>query len=277
MNWPVFFKRLGSAVIFCAVILVALTTTFEVLLAVTMLIQFLCIKESWQLFKNIFPDTVFPNFLYVLTQVFGFALTLGIAMAAAMGSFLFLALLIPVMLIFVSVLHPKNTIKAGLSGLLSIFYVSIPLGGMISMYMLYHSAHLPTNIPLALILLIWTNDTMAYITGSFIGKTPFSQISPKKTWEGTIGGVVFTVLSVVILSYANWLPGLSLQDWIVLALLAAIIGTIGDLVESKLKRMANVKDSGNIMPGHGGALDRFDSLLAALPFAFCYVLIFMVK
>lgn len=277
MNWPVFFKRLGSAVIFCAVILAALTTTFEVLLAVTMLIQFLCIKESWQLFKHIFPDTVFPNILYVLTQVFGFALTIGIAMASAMGAFLFLALLIPVILVFVSVLHPQNTIKAGLAGLMSILYISIPLGGMISMYMLYHSAHLPTNIPLALILLIWTNDTMAYITGSFIGKTPFSQISPKKTWEGTIGGVVFTVLSVVILSYANWLPGLSLQDWIVLALLAAIIGTIGDLVESKLKRMANVKDSGNIMPGHGGALDRFDSLLAALPFAFCYALIFMVK
>ncbi len=277
MNWPVFFKRLGSAVVFCAVILAALTTTFEVLLAVTMLIQFFCIKETWQLFKNIFPDTTFPDTLYTLTQLFGFGLTISIAMASALGAFMFLTLLIPVILIFISILHPKNTLKAGMAAIFALLYVSIPLGGMISMYMLYHSGHLPTNIPLALILLIWTNDTMAYITGSFIGKTPFSKISPKKTWEGTIGGMVFTVLGVVILSYANWLPGLRLQDWIILAVLAAVIGTMGDLMESKLKRLANVKDSGNIMPGHGGALDRFDSLLATMPFVFCYVLIFMVR
>lgn len=142
--------------------------------------------------------------------------------------------------------------------------------------MLFKSNVIAANIPLALILLIWTNDTMAYITGSFIGKTPFSKISPKKTWEGTIGGVVFTVIAVLLIDYLGWLPSLKTQDWIVLALLASIVGTAGDLFESKLKRLADVKDSGNILPGHGGALDRFDSLLFALPFAFVYVMMYMI-
>lgn len=276
MNWPTFFKRLGSAVVFCAVILAGLTTTFEVLLVVAFLIQFLCVKETWSLFTKVFSKYHFPPVIYILTQILGFGLSISIAMASSMGAFLFLVLLIPIILLLAGILHKDNTLIAGFSGIATILYVGIPIGGLISMYILYHSAHLPTNIPLALILLIWTNDTMAYITGSFIGKTPFSKISPNKTWEGTVGGVVFTIISVVILSSTNWLPGISLLDWIVLALCASIVGTLGDLMESKLKRLANVKDSGNIMPGHGGALDRFDSFMASMPFVFCYALIVMI-
>jgi phosphatidate cytidylyltransferase len=102
--------------------------------------------------------------------------------------------------------------------------------------------------------------------GSFIGKTPLSPISPKKTWEGTIGGIVLSVLVVALLfSYMG--PGQiawPFTGWIAaIALVASITGTLGDLLESKLKRMAGVKDSGSFMPGHGGFLDRFDSLLLA--------------
>jgi phosphatidate cytidylyltransferase len=116
-------------------------------------------------------------------------------------------------------------------------------------------------MPVVLIASIWINDTMAYIVGSFIGKTPFSPISPKKTWEGTLGGAVLAVLVVTLVGhFAFDLPVVSL---IIISTIAAVAGTAGDLFESKLKRLAGVKDSGNIMPGHGGFLDRFDSLLLA--------------
>lgn len=119
-------------------------------------------------------------------------------------------------------------------------------------------------VPLIIIGSIWINDTMAYIVGSLIGKTPLSAISPKKTWEGTIGGIILAVavmwgLGSLSQSSSAWL-------WAVIALIAAVTGTLGDLLESKLKRLANVKDSGSFMPGHGGFLDRFDSLLLAVPF-----------
>jgi len=125
----------------------------------------------------------------------------------------------------------------------------------------------------AIIFSIWINDTMAYIVGSMIGKTPFSKISPKKTWEGTIGGAL---LCIVVISLIAWFSKLlPVKDAAIIAALCAIFGTIGDLFESKLKRMANVKDSGTIMPGHGGFLDRFDSLLFAAPAVWLYVRLFI--
>jgi phosphatidate cytidylyltransferase len=113
---------------------------------------------------------------------------------------------------------------------------------------------------------------MAYIVGSLIGETPFSKISPKKTWEGTAGGAILCIVVIGLLGY--FIPPASyynVQHWIVIAAIAAVIGTLGDLLESKLKRAANVKDSGHIMPGHGGFLDRFDSLLLAIPFVWLYI------
>jgi phosphatidate cytidylyltransferase len=104
---------------------------------------------------------------------------------------------------------------------------------------------------------------MAYVVGSFIGKTPLSVVSPKKTWEGTIGGALLAIIAVVLIG--RELTNLSYQTLVIVSATAAITGTIGDLIESKFKRMADVKDSGNILPGHGGFFDRFDSLLLAGP------------
>jgi len=134
-------------------------------------------------------------------------------------------------------------------------------------------------LPCIIIFSIWINDTMAYIIGSLIGKTPLSSISPKKTWEGTIGGAI---LCVLVMGYViiPIILGNSVLDitasghplqWFVIAAICAVFGTLGDLLESKLKRMAAVKDSGNLMPGHGGFLDRFDSFLIATPFVWLYV------
>jgi phosphatidate cytidylyltransferase len=137
-------------------------------------------------------------------------------------------------------------------------------------------------IPVGLILALWANDSSAYLVGSFIGKTPFSKISPKKTWEGTLGGAILCVGVVSGVSYipgffpfGKYLPGSVHYSWTIIAAIAAVAGTSGDLLESKLKRMAGVKDSGNLMPGHGGFLDRFDSLLLSTPFVWLYVILFM--
>jgi phosphatidate cytidylyltransferase len=120
------------------------------------------------------------------------------------------------------------------------------------------------SIPLLVIASIWVNDTMAYIVGSFIGRTPLSPVSPKKTWEGTIAGIILAVLLVTKV-LGIWIP---IQEKFIFLIssVAAITGNFGDLFESKLKRMAGVKDSGSMMPGHGGFLDRFDSILLATPF-----------
>ena len=130
--------------------------------------------------------------------------------------------------------------------------------------------------PCAIIFSIWINDTMAYIVGSLIGKTPFSKISPNKTWEGTAGGAVLCVVVISVLG--SLIPAskhIALHHWIAIAAICAVFGTMGDLLESKIKRLAGVKDSGRIMPGHGGFLDRFDSLLLATPFVWLYLKLFL--
>lgn len=134
----------------------------------------------------------------------------------------------------------------------------------------------PYLFPCAIIFSIWINDTMAYLVGSFIGKTPFSKISPKKTWEGTAGGAILCVIVIGLMGY--FIPvakTVAVQHWLAIAAICAVFGTAGDLLESKIKRMADVKDSGSFMPGHGGFLDRFDSLLLATPFVWLYVKMFV--
>jgi phosphatidate cytidylyltransferase len=164
-------------------------------------------------------------------------------------------------------LSKKTPLLAALAIMGAIGYIIMPAA------MLYSMRLQSLLLPLALVLLIWMNDTMAYLVGSFIGRTPFSPISPKKTWEGTLGGGILTMAMAMGWGWYSRL--FNLADWAVLALCASVAGTAGDLLESKLKRTAGVKDSGTIMPGHGGALDRFDSLLIATPFAFGYSYLFM--
>lgn len=130
------------------------------------------------------------------------------------------------------------------------------------------------TLTLLLFVLIWATDTGAYYTGKSIGKTPFApSISPNKTWEGTIGGLVMAIL--VGCAFKLWLlPVLSWMDVLVLAAIGGFWGQLGDLFESSLKRSAGVKDSGSFLPGHGGALDRFDSLIFSAPLYWIYLVHF---
>ena len=165
--------------------------------------------------------------------------------------------------------------------LLGLIYITMPIVMMIDVA---HKWHIYTTdntnyveflkiIPCLIIFSIWINDTMAYLVGSVIGKTPFSKISPKKTWEGTIGGAILCVIVISLIAYFTEL--IKVKNAAIIAALCAIFGTLGELFESKLKRMANVKDSGSFMPGHGGFLDRFDSLLFAVPAVWIYIKLFL--
>jgi len=132
------------------------------------------------------------------------------------------------------------------------------------------------KIIIGLFILIWTNDTFAYIVGKSIGEHKlFERISPKKTIEGFFGGILFSVLAGYLISkfYIQASPRFSEKSiliWCIIALVVGVIGTIGDLIESKFKRIAGVKDSGKIMPGHGGILDRLDSVIFVAPFVFLF-------
>ena len=152
---------------------------------------------------------------------------------------------------------------------LGLIYIGIPFAMLV--YFAIDGANYYGHTVFGLLLLTWTNDTAAYFVGSKFGKTPlFPRISPKKTWEGSIGGVIGALLVGILLSYI--IKEQTMIQWMVLAVIVAIFGSLGDLVESMLKRSKGIKDSGTLLPGHGGFLDRFDAFIFLLPFAMTYLL-----
>jgi phosphatidate cytidylyltransferase len=290
-NLQTFKTRTGTAVIFAAVMLFGLLWnpwTFFLLLSV---IHFGCWVEYQKLIKQIYPvyreASAMHRYgimlagwcLLLLFSNKGYQL-LGIPLHE-LGWWLALILifLLPLSeLLFTSNIVLKN-IGFSLAGLI---YISLSWGLMMNLYNSY-DIHIQNSffitgekyIPAAIVAAIWINDTMAYIVGSLIGRNKLSEISPGKTWEGTIGGILLSVMVVGLLSFYVFDFGLLTIHFAVIAAIASITGTFGDLLESKLKRMAGVKDSGAILPGHGGFLDRFDSLLLAIPFVWIYVKLFM--
>lgn len=241
LNLQTLKTRSLTAVVFVAVMLVGLLWNFWSFLVLFTVVHFGCWIEFVKLIKKIYGGKYFQYSLFGLVYI-----------SAPI-----------IMLLNLSI------VWAGF----------IPVGKWVSKNNLEYSFLFPCLI----IFSIWINDTMAYIVGSLIGKTPFSKISPKKTWEGTIGGVILCMITIGFGSF-YFLQGVTLKGFyrpvpayhfFIIASLCAIFGTMGDLFESKLKRVAGVKDSGSIMPGHGGFLDRFDSLLFAAPAVWVYVKLFM--
>lgn len=199
----------------------------------------------------------------------------GLHNAGLYGGLLFLFIL-PV----AEILYTRKTYLRNMGySMLGLIYISLSLGMLLNLRTFYPGTALETVnklLVLAIILSLWVNDTMAYLIGSLIGKTPLSPISPKKTWEGTIGGILFAILAMGAVGYflSSGFEMQAVSQWMIVAAIAAIAGTVGDLLQSKLKRLADVKDSGHILPGHGGFLDRFDSLLFATPFIWLYIVMF---
>lgn len=161
-----------------------------------------------------------------------------------------------------------NTFQKFIIGL---FYIG---GGCIFLTMIpYTNDDFVKFLIIGIFLLIWVSDSFAYIVGRLFGRTKlFPRVSPKKTVEGAVGGLIFALVTAYLL--ARHEPIISPLYWVVLAVVIVIAGGLGDLVESKLKRAAGVKDSGAILPGHGGMLDRLDSLVFAAPFAYLTLNIF---
>ncbi|HRZ96218.1 MAG TPA: phosphatidate cytidylyltransferase [Paludibacter sp.] len=146
-------------------------------------------------------------------------------------------------------------------------YIALPFS--LLNYILYIHDVQPYFL-LALFIAIWVNDTGAYLVGSTFGKHKlFERISPKKTWEGFIGGALLSLISGYVFSLL--IPEISLIQWLIFSEIVVVFGTFGDLAESLMKRTVDVKDSGNAIPGHGGLLDRFDSMLLAGPVIFFYL------
>ncbi|CAZ94761.1 phosphatidate cytidylyltransferase [Zobellia galactanivorans] len=161
-----------------------------------------------------------------------------------------------------------NTVQKFIIGL---FYVG---GGCIFLTMIpYTDNDFAKFLIIGIFILIWVNDSFAYIVGRTFGRTKlFPAVSPKKTVEGALGGLVFAVATAYFL--AKYEPIVSPAQWVTLAVIIVVTGNLGDLIESKFKRAAGVKDSGAILPGHGGMLDRLDSLIFAAPFAYLTLNIF---
>ncbi|SFR31787.1 phosphatidate cytidylyltransferase [Robiginitalea myxolifaciens] len=148
---------------------------------------------------------------------------------------------------------------------IALFYLG---GGCIFLTMIpYKDDVFAKYLIMGIFLIIWANDSFAYLVGKYLGKRKlFPSVSPKKTIEGAAGGLVFALITAYFLG--QWAPVLRSSEWMALAIVLVSTGTLGDLIESKFKRMSGVKDSGAILPGHGGMLDRLDSLVFAAPFAY---------
>ena len=203
-----------------------------------------------------------------------FGLAALVALQVVAQRWLLLELLFPMMPFLYALFSVKHDAKPIFTYLFaSLAFLSLPSSMMLFLYRgdMFGGMAGPELIVL-IFCLLWANDVFAYLTGKLLGKHKlFPRISPGKTIEGSLGGLVFTIIAMVIFShYADWL---SIPAAIGMAAIAVVFGTLGDLCESMLKRQAGVKDSGKLIPGHGGILDRFDSVMFSVPFIFVYLLL----
>ena len=264
-----------TGIVFIAVIICPLLWSVDITTMVFTAFLFLGIFEFYTLFKGHSKIDVSVGMGVGLSVIIT-----GLAIASIYNwirSDIFFLAFIP--LIFIGLVSEiwrkkKEPILNSAILVFGLMYVVLPFLLLISMHKQLE-LHRIDGIPLALgmFLLIWTNDTFAYLSGRAFGKTKLiERISPNKTWEGTIGGIIITLIVGAVLGYYNDDFGF----WIPAAAIIAPCAIIGDLFESVLKRNLGIKDSGNILPGHGGILDRFDATLMAVPFFFLWNSIYIL-
>lgn len=238
---------------------------------------------TWE-FTGLVNEYKHVNVNRLITTVAGvyfFFAVAGVNSGAIQTNAVFVPYLLTIIYLFISGLYTKSSdsVNDWAYTMLSQMYIALPLSTI--NVIAFRQAADGLNyyyylLPLSIFIFLWTNDTGAYCTGSLFGKHKlFPRISPAKSWEGSIGGgiLVLIVASVIyyIESQGENLSGLNLIEWLGLGLVVVVFGTLGDLVESLLKRTLGIKDSGNILPGHGGILDRFDSSLMAIPASVVYL------
>jgi phosphatidate cytidylyltransferase len=281
-----FITRTLSAVVFATALLSSIFLGYLTFSLLFFVVSIWALHEFYKLMelKQLLPNKIIGFSIGILWYLFSFLLCADeLQLIEVSGSALMILLFFSFVLLFISsaVELFRNKEKPFENIAITIFgviYAVLPfclfhfIACPNSLALLSFGAkHYESLIVLGLFLLIWSNDTFAYLVGSFIGKHKmYERISPGKTWEGTIGGALLTILFSSF--FHQWFGVLALTDWMVIGAIVALFGTIGDLIESMLKRSVGVKDSGNVMPGHGGILDRFDSLIYVLPFVFIFLI-----
>lgn len=173
-------------------------------------------------------------------------------------------------------LKAKDPIANWAYTMMSQIYIALPFSLLNVLAFQFTNSDVPWLLPLSVFIFLWVNDSGAYCTGSLLGRHKlFPRVSPGKSWEGSIGGGVFVLVAAWLISYITTQKGivtnLTTLQWMGMGLVVVIFGTWGDLIESLFKRTLGIKDSGNVLPGHGGMLDRFDSSLLAIPAVVVYL------
>lgn len=262
--------RVITGVIFGVVLLSGILFNMYFFLGLFFLIAMLSLKEFYGLLKA--SDQHPQLFFGSLTGAFMAGCTV-LYLGFERNAEIFLVLLPFIFILFIAELYRKKALPFSniAQTLLGLVYVMLPF----CLYMMLGFIMGPEydfRLPLGFMLLLWASDTGAYFTGVRFGKKRlFERISPKKSWEGFFGGMICSLIMAAILS--RYFNILTFWQWEIVALIVVTGGAFGDLVESLFKRSVDIKDSGSILPGHGGVLDRFDGLLLAAPFVFSYLML----
>jgi phosphatidate cytidylyltransferase len=255
-------KRIFSGLIYIILFIGAILYSQDSFIALISFFAIACIWEFSKLIKlkNPIPYLVFALFVFFMLKHKNSNAVLVLLVTTIISSSQ-----------FIYKLYFKKEIKSEKTSsklFLLIRYVVCSLSFLILIPFL-NDIYTP-SILIGILILIWTNDSFAFIIGKKIGRRKlFESVSPKKTIEGFIGGFVFAILASYLIAKQTQL--FSTLNWLIIGTIISVIGTIGDLVESKFKRQAKIKDSGTVMPGHGGLLDRLDSLLFVAPFVYLYI------
>lgn len=278
-------KNLITRSITGVIFVVAVVTCFlrpEAMIFLFALVTGLTVWEYTGIVNNL-ENVAVNRFLSTVAAVYFFLAMAGFC-SGIVPSAVFIPYLLTVVYMFISELYTKapNPINNWAYTMLSQMYIALPFS-MINVLAFRGAGDAVIYnylLPLSIFIFLWTNDTGAYLSGSLFGKHKlFPRVSPGKSWEGSIGG---GILVLAVAAFLGWYENsgihegavelaMSIPQWMGLGLVVVFFGTWGDLVESLFKRTIGIKDSGNILPGHGGMLDRFDSSLMAIPAAVVYI------
>jgi phosphatidate cytidylyltransferase len=265
-----FIQRLAFGIVYLVIIIGSLFMGKFAFGLIFLLINLIALYEFYALSK---ASGAFPAVIPSLVTG-GVAFALAFLVSARMADPLILLLIIPfIILIFILALFSDkpDVMRNTAISFMGIIYVSIPMS--LVNFLAFPSGYAfgyTHRIILGIMTLVWINDTGAYLVGISIGRHRlFERISPKKSWEGAIGGTVLTLICALWLHLI--MGALNRTDWLFLALIVSVFGVFGDLTESLFKRSVGQKDSGKIIPGHGGLLDRIDSILFVMPLAAVYL------
>lgn len=255
-------KRSFSGIIYVFLFVSAILFSKESYLILTIFFGLLCL---WEFSKIIHFRNIITYILFAVTLFLIFKRPFSYAVLIVLGVNIFSSLLLIYQLFLKKeIKYTSERAKLGTT----IRYLIFSLCFMVLLP--FVNNHYNPYLMISILVLIWVNDSFAFLVGKNFGKTKlFVSVSPKKTIEGFVGGFLCSLIAAYIINILN--NDFSLINWFIIAAIVSIIGTLGDLIESKFKRQAKIKDSGNIMPGHGGILDRLDSLLFAAPFVYLYI------